>query len=88
MRSRNRPPGPWQKSRNMSTPQQSDQPDDGDRDEQLFAWAVVAPVLQQHYSIVLPADRGIAVCACSPQRRRTIVEWARHVSDEVARGLG
>ena len=58
-----------------------------DHGERLFAWAVVAPVLMRHYSIVLPTDREVSVCACSPDVRRSIAEWARHVSDEIARGI-
>lgn len=71
----------------LSAPQ-SDEPRDDHHDEQLFAWAVVAPVLQLHYSIVTNPDEGIVACACSPQTPRTIVDWARHVSGKVACSLG
>ncbi|AQA01815.1 hypothetical protein BVC93_04465 [Mycobacterium sp. MS1601] len=60
---------------------------DNDHGEELFAWAVIAPVLIKHYSIVSPADRDMTVCACSPAKRRTVEQWARHVSDEIARSL-
>jgi hypothetical protein len=69
------------------THRQSERSDDGPDGEQLFAWAVVAPILQRHYSIVAPADHGVAVCACSPTTRRTVVQWARHVSVEIARSM-
>ncbi|MGB3480630.1 MAG: hypothetical protein WBB07_00250 [Mycobacterium sp.] len=61
-------------------------PDD-DLGEQLFAWAIVAPVLTKHYSVMVPADQDVAVCACSPTTRRTIEQWARHVCDEIARSV-
>ncbi|MCV7228382.1 hypothetical protein [Mycolicibacterium komossense] len=56
-------------------------------DERLFAWAIALPVLTQHYSITTPADHSVTVCACSPGTRRTIEQWARHVSDEIARTI-
>lgn len=59
-----------------------------DHGERLFAWAVLAPVLTRHYSIVAPSDLGVSVCACSPGVRRNIDEWARHVSDAVADSVG
>ncbi|MBI3226055.1 MAG: hypothetical protein HYZ39_13470 [Mycolicibacterium cosmeticum] len=58
-----------------------------DHGERLFAWAVLAPVLAKHYSIVAPSDPQVAVCACSPGMRRSIEEWVRHVSDEVAANM-
>jgi hypothetical protein len=43
---------------------------------------------QRHYSVVSDPKQDIVVCACSPERRRTLLDWARHVSDQVARKLG
>jgi hypothetical protein len=63
-------------------------PGNDDHGERLFAWAVLAPVLIQHYSIVVPSDLEVWVCACSPGVRRSIDEWARHVSDQVAASIG
>jgi hypothetical protein len=59
-------------------------PSPDDHGERLFAWAVLAPVLTKHYSIVAPSDPEVSVCACSPGTRRSIDDWARHVSDEIA----
>ncbi|MGU3500823.1 hypothetical protein [Mycobacterium sp. C31M] len=78
--------GGWNPGKKEETMGTSQSPDDG-HDEQLFAWAIAAPVLQKHYSIVAPNDRSISVCACSPTTRRTIEQWARHVSDEIARNI-
>ncbi|MCV7354891.1 hypothetical protein [Mycolicibacterium fluoranthenivorans] len=58
-----------------------------DHGERLFTWAVLAPVLTRHYSIVAPSDQEVSVCACSPGIRRSIDEWARHVSDAVAASI-
>ncbi len=58
-------------------------PSPDDHGERLFAWAVLAPVLTKHYSIVAPSDPEVSVCACSPGVRRSIEDWARHVSDEI-----
>lgn len=60
------------------------QPPADDHGDRLFAWGVLAPALAEHYSIVLPSDRQVAVCACTPDIRRSIDEWARHVSEMVA----
>lgn len=76
------------RSGNMLRLRKSGPRDDGPGDEQLFAWAVLAPVLRRHYSVVSDPKQDIVVCACSPERRRTLLDWARHVSDEVARKLG
>ena len=67
----------------MSLPEVPDE----SHEERFFAWAIAAPVLQKHYSIVVPNDHSISVCACSPTTRRTIEQWARHVSDEIARSV-
>jgi hypothetical protein len=67
-------------------PQPSHHPADGE-DERLFAWAIALPVLIKHYSITAPADHSITVCACTPGLQRTIEQWARHVSDEIAQTL-
>jgi hypothetical protein len=56
-----------------------------DHGDGLFAWAVLAPVLITHHSIVVPSDLEVSVCACSPNVRRSIAEWARHVSEEIAK---
>jgi hypothetical protein len=62
--------------------EQADRPDD--RDNELMSWAIVVPVLQQHYSLTAPGGRAIEACACSPSTPRSTHQWARHVSDEIA----
>jgi hypothetical protein len=72
--------------RRTVNPVPSQRPTDGE-DERLFAWAIALPVLTEHYSITAPTAHGVAACACTPNTQRTIGEWARHVSDEIARTI-
>lgn len=62
--------------------------DDVGPGDDLFTWAVLAPVLVKHFSIVSSSESTTSVrCACSPTTPRTLEQWARHVSQEVTNSV-
>jgi hypothetical protein len=63
------------------------QPEPAPDEEQLLVWAIVMPVLGEHHSVSAVPGRGVSACACSPTVGRSTEQWARHVSDEIAKRI-